>query len=290
MVRATEQIIQPQARRKRRRSWRKEPAASPHRRVSLAHIYRIVKAVGIAAVVVVLVAAYGPIASSSIFTLKQVRVTGNVRFPASQAEAIVREAMGQYILQGDLAEVRQALKQQPLIKDAVVTRILPDMLRVKLIEREPVAVVKSSEKLVCVDKEGVILGDFSLMGAQPALLGWDERTSTLSRSTNLERLKLYLELKQALGAADLNYWNKVDQVDVRNLRDVVVSLSPSPTTQIHLGDRDFRQRFSLIVNILDDLLGGRLQVTYIDVSDPSRVVVRPPKRSDAQSSASRLAQ
>jgi len=281
MVRAPEQVIQPQVRRKRHRSWRKEPAAARHRRVSAAHLLRIVKAVGIVAVLVLLVAAYQPIASSSLFTLERVSITGNARFPTSEARALVRQVMGGHVLTGDLTDVREVLKQQPLVKEAIVTRILPDTLRVKLIEREPVAVVAlSSGRLVCVDEAGTILGDFELLGALPPLLGWDERTSALSQSANRQRVQFYLELKQALSEPDLDYWNQVDRVDLRNLRDVVISLTPSPTTEIHLGVRDFHQRFSQILNILDDLLKGQLQATYIDVSDPSRVVVRPPRRND----------
>jgi cell division protein FtsQ len=265
--------------------------AARHRRISAEHLFRIVKAVGIVAGVILLVAAYQPIASSSLFALKRVSITGHTRFPPSQAEAVVRDVMDGNVLKGDLTEVREQLKQRPLIKDVVVTRIWPDTLRVELIEREPVAVVAlSSGKLVCVDQEGTVLGDFELLGAQPPLLGWDERRSTLSRSANQQRLQLYLELKQALSRSDFDYWNQVDQVNVRNLRDVVISLEHSPATEIHLGHRDFHQRFSLILNILEDLLRGQVQATYIDVSDPSRVVIRPPTRSSEPAPASRRVQ
>jgi cell division septal protein FtsQ len=280
MMRATEQAIQPQVRRKRNRSWRNEPASVRPRRISSAHLLRIVKVVGVSAVVILLVAAYKPIVSSPLFSLKRITVTGAVRFPAGQAETLIRDVMGGNVFNADLADVRAAFKQQSLIKDATVTRILPDTLRVQLIEREPVAVVKLSTRLVCVDKEGVILGDFELMGAQPALLGWDERGSALSRSANLDRLARYLELKQILSQPDINYWNQVEQIDVRTLRDVVVTLMHSPMTEIHLGDHDFRQRFSLIQHILDEVLQDRLKVTYIDVTEPTRVVVRPPKPTD----------
>jgi cell division protein FtsQ len=235
--------------------------------------------------VILIVLAYEPIVSSSVFTLKRIIVAGNVRTSTGQTQALVGQIMGGNVLKGDLAEVRQRLKQQALIKDAVVTRLLPDTLRVDLIERVPVAVVQLSGRLACVDEEGTALGGFNLMGAQPALLGWDERGSALSHSANLDRLELYLELKRALSAPELNYWDKVDQVDVHNLRDVVVILTESPGTQIHMGNRDFQQRFGLILNRLDDVLKGRIEVSFIDVSDPTRVVVRPPKRIEGEQPA-----
>lgn len=274
MLRASAQIIQSPARRRRSRSWPK--AAASDRRLSATRVLSTVKVLGLVVMIGFLVTAARALASSSLFALKRVSVIGHHRFPASQAESIVRKVMGANVWQAELSEVRRQLKQQPLIQEAVVTRIWPDTLRVELIEREPVAVVAlRSGNLVCVDQQGIILGDFELLGAQPPLLGWDERRSELSQLANRQRLQLYLELKQALSAADLNYWSQVEQVNVRNLRDVVISLAQNPSTEIHLGHRDLRQRFTLALTILKDLLRGQAQVTYIDVSDPSRVVIRP---------------
>ncbi|RMG44182.1 MAG: FtsQ-type POTRA domain-containing protein, partial [Acidobacteria bacterium] len=221
---------------------------------------------------------------------------GNNRYPIDQAEALARQVFGSNVMEGHLGEVRQRLMREPLIKDAIVARLLPNALRIRLIEREPVAVVAlSSGRLVCVDAEGVVLGNFELLGDQPPLLGWDERASALSRSRNRQRLRLYLELKRALTATGRDDWDQVDQVDIHDLSDVAVSLTRSPTTWIHLGDGDFGPRFALGLDVLDairhrnrqqlrrlgiplndEMLVAGVDITYIDVSHPSRVVVRLP--------------
>ncbi len=275
MMRMPEQAVQPAARRKRNRSANKESVTARVRSLSPASLRQFTKPAGVVVLLILFVGAYKPIVSSSLFDLKHVIVQGNMLIPASQAEALVRQVMGSHVYGGRLDDVRQAFKQQPLIKDVVVARLLPDTLRLVLIERKPIAVVRLSRGLVCIDEDGKVVGDFSLMGAQPTLMGWDERTLAVSRAANLTRLRLYEDLKRALSQMKRNYWDElVNEVDVGNVDDVVINLKQSPITQIHLGDRDFARRFRSILNILDDVLQGRLSVSYINVSDPSRVVVR----------------
>jgi hypothetical protein len=85
-----------------------------------------------------------------------------------------------------------------------------------------------------------------------------------------------------------NYWNEVSEVNIETLRDVVITLNQNPTTPIHLGNQDFARRFGSILRILDDMIQGKVKVSYIDVSDPLRIIVRYPE-SDQRSSSSRRA-
>lgn len=300
-MKPSEQIM-PQARRRprRQRSWRKNEKAAHRRSLSSERLAKTLKIGGAIAMMLIapflLGAIFRPLASSSMFRLKRVTIEGNNRYPVEQAEALARQVFGSNVMEGRLRAVRQRLMEEPLIKDAIVARVLPNMLRIRLIEREPVAVVAlSSGRLVCVDAEGVVLGNFELLGDQPPLLGWDERASALSRSRNRRRIQLYLELKRALTATGRDDWNQVDQVDIGNLSDVAVSLTRSPMTWIHLGDGDFGSRFALGLDVLDairhrnreqlrrlgiplndEMLATGVNITYIDVSHPSRVVVRLP--------------
>jgi cell division protein FtsQ len=251
----------------------------------------------IVAMTVLLAGSYRPITSSRLFELEKITIEGNTRVPTSKVEAMIHRVAGENVYQADLSAVRSALKRHPLIKDAIVARLLPDALRVKLIERQPVAVVARSGRLVCVDEEGSIVGDFALMGDQPAppLLGWAEGSAPVKMAANRQRIQLYLQLQRELSGPGLSYWSQIDQIDVSNTEDVTISLSRNPMTWIHLGDREFRQRLQLGLAVLDaiknrnreelqrlglavsdKLLADDLKINYIDVSRPPRVVVRLP--------------
>jgi cell division protein FtsQ len=311
----SEQVIAPRARSgRRRKSWRGEQAAPVrHRRFS---IRSMVKHWRIAAMIVgaiLLVGSYRVIMSSRLFALERIEVEGTANIPASRIEAMVRRAGGRgrgspepgpndlrsSIFDLRLELVRDALKREPMIKEATVIRLLPDTVRVRVIERQPMAVVARSGKLVCVDEEGVILGDYALMGSgSPPLLGWEEGDTPVKVAANRERLQRYRELQHDLSAPAPNYWTQIDQVDLSDRKDVAISLVHRPTMWIHLGSREFRQRFELSqravealerrnqeelgrlgINLSDEMLGQVLQIRYIDVSRPPRVVVRLPNAS-----------
>jgi hypothetical protein len=127
-------------------------------------------------------------------------------------------------------------------------------------------------------------------------MGWNEEDSEWARTENRRRVALYLELQKALSTPEPSYWDRVDQVNIRDLTNVTVNLTESPMTWIHLGDRDFRQRFELGLHILSavkkqdaaelrrlgvaptaELLQEDVTISYVDVSQPSRVVIRLPE-------------
>ncbi|MDW8238072.1 MAG: FtsQ-type POTRA domain-containing protein [Acidobacteriota bacterium] len=273
MIQLPAQVVQKSARRKR-------PRARPQERVmarrplklhlSLRSMGRLV---GLVTMAVLVVAAYKPVVTSSVFELKHVRVVTGQRVRADQIEALVRRQMGASVYGADLDELRQTLQQQPLVEDVIVARLLPDTIRVTVIERQPVAVVKLGDQLVCVDKNGHVIGEYHLMESHPPLLGWTAANTTASRLANLNRLRLYLELKQALSGMKRNYWNEVSEVDIHDVRNVVIRLNATPMVPIHLGHQDFARRLSQALRILDDVHHGKLKASHIDVSDPSRMIV-----------------
>jgi len=244
---------------------------------------------------------------TAAFEMKTLRITGNARVSAEEIEAVVRRATSHGVLRTDLRTLRAELRKHPLIKDVEIARVLPDELRVRILERTPVALVARNRGTpVCVDEEGAIIGDFHLLGSQmlPLLVGWSEEASDLAAAENRQRVALYRQLQQELSAPEPSYWDRVDQVNLRDLKNVTVNLTESPMTWIHLGDRDFRRRFELSLQILSavkkqdaaelqrlgvrptaELLQEDVTISYIDVSQPSRVVVRLPERPRATTPA-----
>jgi cell division protein FtsQ len=282
---------------------RRESAAPLRERFSLRQALKHWRIAAIVAIAVAAAGAYRPITSSGFFALEKIEVQGNERVPASEIEATVRRLMGTNIFHHDLASVRGTLKQRPIIKDATVTRLLPDTVRVSLVERTPVAVVARSGKLVCVDEDGVTLGDYTLMGEQPGptMLGWAESGTPLKIAENRQRIQRYLGLQQELSAKDSSEWNQIDQIDLSDRKDVVISLVRRPMTWIRLGDRDFHDRFVLSQTVLkavegrnreelqrlgiavsDEQLQEGLKISFMDVSRPPRVVVRLPSATAGQ--------
>ena len=73
----------------------------------------------------------------------------------------------------DVADVRQRLLQFGWVKDARVSRRLPDTLVVDIVERKPAALWQDSQRLALIDSDGVVIDRVSVtqMPDLPLLVG-----------------------------------------------------------------------------------------------------------------------
>ncbi len=247
-------------------------------------------------VVTALVGAGYAVATSAAFALKKVIVVGTERLPVGEVESRVRARLDRSIFAADLKSLRDELRRLPLVKDVEIARSLPDTITVRIRERMPVALVaRPHHTPVVVDEEAVVLGDYRLLteAPMPLLVGWDEEESDRAAEENRRRVALYRQLQSELGHPAPDLWNKIDHINLRAVEDVVIHLTDSPETRIRLGHRDFRSRLELALAILqairnhdavslqrvgiipsDEMLQGDVTVSYLDVSQPARAVIR----------------
>lgn len=123
------------------------------------------------------------------FQVKRVEVTGIDRMERLTVYAIALDQHSMAMPLVDVARVRWQLMQYGWIKDARVSRRLPDTLVVDIIERKPAAVWQHNQKLSLVDNEGVILDDVALnaMPELPILIGKDANHHAVELTTLMNR-------------------------------------------------------------------------------------------------------
>ena len=81
------------------------------------------------------------------------------------------------VWKADLDQLSDHIEQLPWVRSAVVTRVLPDGIRVRITEREPRAVVRNAAgRFIWVDEDAVYLGEMSPTDQMPGffLRGWNE--------------------------------------------------------------------------------------------------------------------
>ena len=102
---------------------------------------------------------YRTAVSASFFKVKTVDVDGATRASREEIRAAVLRLSNAGVWQADLEVIAKELSELPWVRDAVVTRVLPDGLRVRVTEREPRVIARNaSGRLVWVDDDGVLLG------------------------------------------------------------------------------------------------------------------------------------
>ncbi len=69
------------------------------------------------------------------------------------------EDVGRNIFFVPIGERRKQLEQIPWIQQATVMRLLPDQIRISIVERQPIAFVRHGQQIGLVDANGVLLND-----------------------------------------------------------------------------------------------------------------------------------
>jgi cell division protein FtsQ len=198
-----------------------------------------------------LFAGYRAAASASFFQARNVDVSGTTRVNADEVRAIVRKGVAQTgVWRADLDAISRDLKKVAWVREAIVSRVLPDGLRVRVTEREPRAVVRTSAgKFVWVDEEAVILGQAS-PADQIFMRGWDEEGNDAARVQNRERVQTFLKMAQELEAKGIS--RRVSEVNLGDLRDVRAQLTGDDSQiEIQLGREDFVNRLKFALEELD---------------------------------------
>jgi cell division protein FtsQ len=177
----------------------------------------------------------------------------------------------------DLNDLSKGLERLPWVRTAVVTRVLPDGIRVRITERVPKAVMRNSAgRFIWVDDDAVSLGEMSSTDQMPAffLRGWNEDGSTTAQTENRARVAKFLELQRDWDAQGLS--ERVSEVNLLDLRDVRVQLAGDDSQiEVRLGSQEQGPRLTKALSVLDaqrQTSRGPL-ISYIDLTQGKRAIV-----------------
>ena len=208
--------------------------------------------------------------SASLFQVRAIDITGASRISRDEIEALVRKTVSRTgVWRTDLRALSAELGRMPGVRRAVVTRVLPDRLRVRVIERVPIAVVRTTAgHFVWVDDEAVGLGEMKTNDQMPPFFirGWNEDDSTEASEANTERLQKYFAAVrewQAMGLAD-----RVSEVNLADLQDVRAQLAGKDSQiEVRLGAQDFGKRLKMALDVLDEYkqTPRGAFITYVDL-------------------------
>lgn len=244
-------------------------------------------------------------AGSRFFALRGVDVQwpavkpdGRPLLTAGEVEAMVRLNVASGVLNADLDKIRKELEKYPLIREAEVARLLPDRLRVSIVERQPVALARrggagadDQSSVVCVDDEGVMFGDSSYWRVRPwpPLISGLAESGEDAREINRQWIMTYKRLMADLDQTEPPLSSRIDQVIFDKDLGVRLRLADKRESVL-VGREDFRIRLNVALDILaavnrkdlealnvlrisdaERLLNGT--INYLNVTDPKRPIV-----------------
>lgn len=175
-----------------------------------------------------------------------IQATGLTQVSRAELLPVFGEDIGRNVFFVPLSARRKQLEQIPWIQSATVMRLLPDRIRVSIVERQPVAFVRNGREIGLVDAHGVLLGmSPAAMAAHrysfPVLTGIDPGDPLQARAT---RVAVYLRLMSDLDSTGQRYSQNISEIDLTDPEDARV-LMPEPGRDIlaHFGEDHFLERY-----------------------------------------------
>ncbi|HSE38048.1 MAG TPA: FtsQ-type POTRA domain-containing protein, partial [Blastocatellia bacterium] len=105
---------------------------------------------------------YNALAGSELFRLNRVAISDAGSGLQADIEQLIRRTVGETrLMEVDLSGLRTKIEAMSRVRSATVARVLPDGIFVRVVERQPVVLVRrEAEALVWLDEDGVEVGEF----------------------------------------------------------------------------------------------------------------------------------
>jgi cell division protein FtsQ len=177
---------------------------------------------------------------------ENIAATGLTQVSRAEMLPVFGEDVGRNIFHVPISLRRKQLEEIPWVERATVMRVLPDQLRIALVERRPVAFTRQGQQIGLVDASGVLLSMPAAAMAKhhysfPVLTGIDPGDPLASRSA---RMAVYERLLAELDASNQHLSDQISEIDLTDPEDARV-LMPEQSADIlaHLGQDHFLERY-----------------------------------------------
>ncbi len=188
---------------------------------------------------------------------QSIEIAGNSHLTRAQLLSVFGEDVDRNIFNIPLTERRAELERLPWVEHATVMRLLPNRVRVAIVERTPVAFVRAGTQIGLVDANGALFDLPEPEMAQARAGGATARglphysfpvlTGILAAdplSTRAARMRIYMGFMAALDATGENVSRKLSEVDVSSPEDVrAVVPETGGDILVHFGEERFLERY-----------------------------------------------
>ncbi|MEA2236800.1 MAG: cell division protein FtsQ [Thermoanaerobaculia bacterium] len=200
------------------------------------------------------------------FAVKSIEITGVVHTPRAEIDAITRQYIGLNLFKIDIGGLRHDLRGLGWVKRIEAEKKLPDTLRIRIVERTPVALVAASGRIAYVDEEGMAFADLS-----PSVGDSDLPIITQASGADLQRS---VALLQALRARDPQIYSRISEV--RPIAPHSFALFDRELGAfVYADDADLSEKWRDLYAVVRAEHFGEHDIEYADLRFAGRIVVKP---------------
>ncbi len=212
--------------------------------------------------------------ASDQFRIDTIRVEGNKRLSEQTLVALSDVQPGMSTFSLDLDLIGRKIAENPWVKDARIQRIFPRQVRIRIVERQPVAIINLGY-LYYLDANAVV---FKLLDGgdsldYPVITGFDAVQLESGRHKDRVQLLQVVALVGELGSRSQFGLDKVSEVH-REAGGGVSVYTLEDGVRIRLGSDKYNEKLDRLERIYALLKPKMKMLDYIDLNVDEKVIVR----------------
>ena len=177
---------------------------------------------------------------------------------------------GRNIFEVDINSISSGIKREnPVIKDVVVRRVLPDRIEIDVISRQAIAKIKSSSYFP-IDDTGMVLSPDAKADGLPVIIGFSRwfkpRTGEKVDSPQVDSALSLINDIDKMGSSRY----VVSTIDVANHKNISFYIEDS--IEVKIGGEDFQERLKMLDQTLKNPMLDTKNIKYIDLRFKDAVI------------------
>jgi cell division protein FtsQ len=198
------------------------------------------------------------------FEVQKLSVSGLKRVDENQVLARAGFEVGTNVFRVKLDQIRERVEGLQWVRHALVERVLPDQIIIKVIEREPIGLARIRGEVYQFDIDAKILDPDPITGASFPIL---DGLRAGDKKSNVTKVEAYRKVLEDLGQTSLS------EIHVTDSGEVTV-VSASDPLMINLGTVDFRTRWIKYLQLKPQIQQQYPQAVRVDLRFRNQVIVR----------------
>ena len=218
-----------------------------------------------------------------------IQIDGNSQLTRADLLTVFGSDIGRNLFFVPLTDRRKQLEQVPWVAHATVMRLMPNQLRVAIVERTPIAFVRVGNKIKLVDADGVILDmpPAALAGKHysfPVVTGINPQDPL---SVRRPRMRMYQKFMNEIDSSGEKLSQQLSEIDISDPEDVqgLVSSAKSDIL-LHFGEDNFLNRWREYQSHLAEWKQQYPNLAAVDLRYDRQVVLKMADKTSSDSASS----
>jgi cell division septal protein FtsQ len=198
------------------------------------------------------------------FEVQKLSVSGLKHVRENDVLAKAGFEVGTNVFRVNLDEMRERVEELAWVRHALVERVLPDQIVIKIVERESIGLARIAGEVYEFDSEGNVLEPNAASDASFPILDGLEPADP---QRNEYKVGIYQKVMDALGQAALS------EIHINDAGEVTVVSATDPLT-VNLGAADFRSRWIKYLQLKPQIQEQYPRAVRVDLRFKNQVIIK----------------